>query len=178
MSNPFLSTPSGWRATKRLYCFGVLKAYFYPRPPGGGRPIPPRGRDRRSRFLSTPSGWRATLSVQRSPANGAISIHALRVEGDRGGAGRRRHKPISIHALRVEGDESRPVPGHTLIGFLSTPSGWRATRCAGKGVRAPRFLSTPSGWRATAKTDKVFVCFCAKGRRIYLFKTRKEKICR
>lgn len=37
------------------------------------------------------------------------------------------------------------------------------------------FLSTPSGWRATAKTDKVFVCFCAKGRRICLFKTRKEK---
>lgn len=38
-----------------------------------------------------------------------------------------------------------------------------------------QFLSTPSGWRATAKTDKVFVCFCAKGRRICLFKTRKEK---
>lgn len=38
-----------------------------------------------------------------------------------------------------------------------------------------RFLSTPSGWRATAKTDKVFICFCAKGRRICLFKTRKEK---
>lgn len=37
------------------------------------------------------------------------------------------------------------------------------------------FLSTPSGWRATAKTDKVFICFCAKGRRICLFKTRKEK---
>lgn len=36
------------------------------------------------------------------------------------------------------------------------------------------FLSTPSGWRATAKTDKVFVCFCAKGKRICLFKTRKE----
>lgn len=43
---------------------------------------------------------------------------------------------------------------------------------------ASQFLSTPSGWRATAKTDKVFVCFCAKGRRICLFKTRKEKICR
>lgn len=40
------------------------------------------------------------------------------------------------------------------------------------------FLSTPSGWRATAKTDKVFICFCAKGRRICLFKTREEKICR
>ena len=37
------------------------------------------------------------------------------------------------------------------------------------------FLSTPSGWRATAKTDKIFVCFCEKGRRICLFKTRKEK---
>ena len=60
---------------------------------------------------------------------------------------------ISIHALRVEGD--------------------------GQDVRALAdiiiFLSTPSGWRATAKTDKVFVCFCAKGRRICLFKTRKEK---
>ena len=42
-------------------------------------------------------------------------------------------------------------------------------------VRGLEFLSTPSGWRATAKTDKVFVCFCAKGRRICLFKTRKEK---
>lgn len=41
--------------------------------------------------------------------------------------------------------------------------------------RKKKFLSTPSGWRATAKTDKVFVCFCAKGRRICLFKTRKEK---
>ena len=80
----FLSTPSGWRATlKRLYCFGVLKAYFYPRPPGGGRPaveITPRWRalyfyprppgggrrwgwfdsDIELIFLSTPSGWRAT----------------------------------------------------------------------------------------------------------------------
>ena len=25
------------------------------------------------------------------------------------------------------------------------------------------------------KTDKIFVCFCEKGRRICLFKTRKEK---
>ena len=42
-------------------------------------------------------------------------------------------------------------------------------------ARTLEFLSTPSGWRATAKTDKVFICFCAKGRRICLFKTRKEK---
>ena len=60
---------------------------------------------------------------------------------------------ISIHALRVEGDL---LPIHNVVSIF-------------------RFLSTPSGWRATAKTDKVFVCFCAKGRRICLFKTRKEK---
>ena len=83
-----------------------------------------------------------------------ISIHALRVEGDLP------MSPmtmigweISIHALRVEGDDSK-VQENPLN---------------------DQFLSTPSGWRATAKTDKVFVCFCAKGRRICLFKTRKEK---
>ena len=66
------------------------------------------------------------------------------------------HSVISIHALRVEGD---PALQNEFLSALV-------------------FLSTPSGWRATAKTDKVFVCFCAKGRRICLFKTRKEKICR
>lgn len=60
---------------------------------------------------------------------------------------------LSNHALRVEGDRSKK---HNL--------------CA-----STTFLSTPSGWRATAKTDKIFVCFCEKGRRICLFKTRKEK---
>lgn len=59
----------------------------------------------------------------------------------------------STHALRVEGD---PGLGDVINAFM-------------------KFLSTPSGWRATAKTDKVFICFCAKGRRICLFKTRKEK---
>lgn len=59
----------------------------------------------------------------------------------------------STRALRVEGDYHNVV----FVGYDE------------------KFLSTPSGWRATAKTDKVFICFCAKGRRICLFKTRKEK---
>lgn len=59
----------------------------------------------------------------------------------------------STHALRVEGDLNI---SDLQMSYIT-------------------FLSTPSGWRATAKTDKVFVCFCAKGRRICLFKTRKEK---
>ena len=85
------------------------------------------------------------------------STHALRMEGDIKGF---RKKvivyQISIHAFRVEGD---------VLMFCRL-------------VSSILFLSTPSGWRATAKTDKVFICFCAKGRRICLFKTRKEKICR
>lgn len=82
------------------------------------------------------------------------STRALRVEGDIKGF---RKKvivyQISIHAFRMEGD---------VLMFCRL-------------VSSILFLSTPSGWRATAKTDKVFICFCAKGRRICLFKTRKEK---
>ena len=35
---------------------------------------------------------------------------------------------ISIHALRVEGDRSRSKVSRTACRFLSTPSGWRATK--------------------------------------------------
>ena len=34
---------------------------------------------------------------------------------------------ISIHALRVEGDYVLNATDKTIIEFLSTPSGWRAT---------------------------------------------------
>ena len=150
--------------------------YFYPRPPGGGRLRP------------HPSGGRCN----------PISIHALRVEGDKSSGSRRRSRThfyprppgggrhvannlkqaattISIHALRVEGD--RLIASMTIHLMISI----HALRVEGDNIELPRevidtlFLSTPSGWRATAKTDKVFVCFCAKGRRICLFKTRKEK---
>ena len=57
----FLSTPSGWRATERVCRKGRLGLYFYPRPPGGGRL------------------YRSTKSFKII----YISIHALRVEGDR-----------------------------------------------------------------------------------------------
>ena len=99
----------------------------------------------------------------------AISIHALRVEGDRKkrrsflfafdfyprppGGGRRRDlslrcrsRRISIHALRVEGD----IPISTAIvflrQFLSTPSGWRATAARGA-IHAPaqHFYPRPPG---------------------------------
>ena len=56
----FLSTPSGWRATRLAASCQAVQAHFYPRPPGGGRPF--------------------YLADQKYQS--AISIHALRVEGD------------------------------------------------------------------------------------------------
>ena len=154
----FLSTPSGWRAT-----LSVSIVVFSP-----------------TLFLSTPSGWRATR------AHYIIN----------------RQQKISIHALRVEGDRSAGYVFLLFIEFLSTPSGWRATssgyirayilpnfyprppgggrqpqvhhiyrlsqdfypRPPGGGrlkvstVKAPHtyiFLSTPSGWRATSTVREI-----------------------
>ena len=104
----FLSTPSGWRATEKREAAekptpkisihalrvegdsthskaSITLYYFYPRPPGGGRRRGGFGKEcEGAKFLSTPSGWRAT---RPKPAHGdwviGISIHALRVEGDR-----------------------------------------------------------------------------------------------
>ena len=101
--------------------------YFYPRPPGGGR-------------LTTGSEPEETV---------AISIHALRVEGD----------VESFQFLRaVLNFYPRPPGGGRLcvlqiiqgrFVFLSTPSGWRATTALYPHVMNDTFLSTPSGWRAT-----------------------------
>ena len=124
----FLSTPSGWRATRSRGQSGQTPDNFYPRPPGGGRP------------LIVP----VLLLIQ------TISIHALRVEGDLKCMKSRKRRCISIHALRVEGDIC-PIKCHrNPRKFLSTPSGWRATIYQ-KQIKqtAMGFLSTPSGWRAT-----------------------------
>ena len=123
----FLSTPSGWRATRVGLLPRLRDNYFYPRPPGGGRRLVKAQieytrkisihalrveGDIRSlsamkntqRFLSTPSGWRATGLWGSVTINQQISIHALRVEGDPWIQKRIYGIFISIHALRVEGD--------------------------------------------------------------------------
>ena len=126
-------------------------AYFYPRPPRGGR--------------------RPRLRCQNQTR--AISIHALREEGDLAlvvaDAG---DVPISIHALREEGDVILMYLLTITSVFLSTPSARRATVRPARIVistmyfypRPPRggrlllvvspgrrctFLSTPSARRAT-----------------------------
>ena len=46
-----------------------------------------------------------------------ISIHALRVEGDRCARAHRQKRGISIHALRVEGDANHPVVTDVQVGI-------------------------------------------------------------
>ena len=104
-------------------------------------------------FLSTPSVWRATGLFDRLSVEADISIHALRVEGDRhrqrGAKENSDFYPrppcggrlstarsysgsfrISIHALRVEGDHGNTHADVRASAFLSTPSVWRATAAA------------------------------------------------
>ena len=145
--------------------------HFYPRPPRGGRqdlqvvfrnrmhfyPRPPRGgRRQRSctnlcikQFLSTPSARRATTAQLHQSLHQAISIHALREEGD--------HRPVRFRDC-PQNFYPRPPRGgrHALLGvvfiklvFLSTPSARRATAVGHVVLDYVRFLSTPSARRAT-----------------------------
>ena len=79
----FLSTPSARRATSTSMLLANAFFHFYPRPPRGGRPA----------------------SIRRLLRPTAISIHALREEGDFADVVKQRVDfLISIHALREEGD--------------------------------------------------------------------------
>ena len=78
---------------------------FNPRPPRGGRHSGAKESAKPKKFQSTPSARRATVLVDGNRVVKAISIHALREEGDAFGF----HmddvfQGISIHALREEGD--------------------------------------------------------------------------
>ena len=168
----FLSTPSARRATEQydaivhrldisihalreegdlaLSALCVWVDNFYPRPPRGGRPFGCAVNIHSVLFLSTPSARRATCSFPFYVCPTAISIHALREEGDQCGDGFKVVSLISIHALREEGDHGQgrsyssaeqisihalreegdaigKVPDLTDKLFLSTPSARRAT---------------------------------------------------
>ena len=78
----FLSTPSARRATPRPIHPLLFQAYFYPRPPRGGRHKATHAHHPAGVFLSTPSARRATPLRGNRREQGIISIHALREEGD------------------------------------------------------------------------------------------------
>ena len=91
-------------------------------------------------FLSTPSARRATKDFTEMPQTLAISIHALREEGDSISGQTYSMRAISIHALREEGDFGIVVINDDFFLFLSTPSARRAT-ARGYNVKEHRAIS-------------------------------------
>ena len=79
----FQSTPSVWRETKVVDGFTVYLYNFNPLPPCGGRPDLRLRYGRQFLFQSTPSVWRETPDFSDLVFYSVISIHSLRVEGDR-----------------------------------------------------------------------------------------------
>ena len=123
----FLSTPSVRRATPSRHFLLRADAYFYPRPPRGGRQPGLAGRKDISYFYPRPPRGGRRLGQTGRATQFPISIYALREEGDRTLTGKwpkaraflstpsarratqrrraaRRARQISIHALREEGD--------------------------------------------------------------------------
>ena len=78
----FLSTPSARRAPVVGARLKFLRDNFYPRPPRGGRRCYVVAAGASLVFLSTPSARRATVARPFIVGPQAISIHALREEGD------------------------------------------------------------------------------------------------
>ena len=151
-----------------------ISAYFYPRPPRGGRPTTPTRSVRRTYFYPRPPRGGRLAGYHGGHRDGGISIHALREEGDDDSAhlvvdallflstpSARRATVIarrgvvvdviSIHALREEGDHPSAARSLTSSRFLSTPSARRATpEIAAIENLLRKFLSTPSARRATS----------------------------
>ena len=86
---------------------------FYPRPPRGGRLVPPRASFSNSFYF-----------YPRPPRGGRPSPRS----------NHGKQNMISIHALREEGDIRRHDGGKLSMEFLSTPSARRATRVLAVGV--------------------------------------------
>ena len=147
----FLSTPSARRATISRTPHLICHAYFYPRPPRGGRQSSVCSSSMDLIFLSTPSARRATISkptvasrerdfYPRPPRGGrpcrpggsVMSAGYFYPRPPRGGRLQRAQAgnvqvQISIHALREEGDRWLRPTTPMDIRFLSTPSARRAT---------------------------------------------------
>ena len=126
-------------------------SHFYPRPPRGGRRRAKRGKSQAKEFLSTPSARRATALASMSFLTCAISIHALREEGDLVNISLRlcEGQFLSTPSARRATFRPRTTFASSSV-FLSTPSARRATECQRKYDNPlNRFLSTPSARRAT-----------------------------
>ncbi len=126
---------------------------FYPRPPGGGRrDLSLRCRSQKDFYPRPPGGGRRHVTWRKSKHR-LISIHALRVEGDKRENGSADRGNISIHALRVEGDQVTLSAQSRRVNFYPRPPGGGRLTDFPPEARNSTFLSTPSGWRATIITN-------------------------
>ncbi len=145
----FLSTPSARRATPSLVGPARSPRYFYPRPPRGGRLQTVIYTCTTTNFYPRPPRGGRPGAVGREFRHEAISIHALREEGDE--ALRERRCPVCNFYPRPPRGGRRSDAVVLLFGtiFLSTPSARRATTQFSDTITTAIFLSTPSARRAT-----------------------------
>ena len=127
----FQSTPSAWRETFNIR--DICKCIA---------------------FQSTPSAWRETMCGLFVPREIiSISIHSLRMEGDRFSSlvfgGVIYFNPLPPHGGRLRKFRNLLSP----VAFQSTPSAWRETIRPMPSVRRSVFQSTPSAWRETSPLD-------------------------
>ncbi len=124
----FQSTPSAWRETHDRLTAARRFLYFNPLPPHGGRRTDGICNNSCTpSFQSTPSAWRETGRVQCAVVAGDISIHSLRMEGDRA---ERVYPPTDLHFNPLPPHGGRRIVSKAMLyikSFQSTPSAWRET---------------------------------------------------
>ena len=146
----FLSTPSARRATIRHEKNSPCSPHFYPRPPRGGRPESLRVCGRELAISIHALREEGDQFLFRLHCILQISIHALREEGDGGDFVAYTITGISIHALREEGDRGGRGGQPELRNFYPRPPrGGRPPIFILEGTAMSKFLSTPSARRAT-----------------------------
>ena len=200
LASKFQSTPSAWRETVQKTCQRHPLPHFNPLPPHGGRHLRKKTVIITSNFNPLPPHGGRPLEINHChfhhhfnplPPHGGrhsrhaascrwypISIHSLRMEGDRRSHTTTGSYPlfqstpsawretdrlipiaektdISIHSLRMEGDKLAYCQKSDYNPFQSTPSAWRETSCTLLYPPPPEeFQSTPSAWRETTQSQQ------------------------
>ena len=132
VSTDFYPRPPGggrqFQSEQNHYC----DKDFYPRPPGGGR-----------HTCSTPPTRRSLNFYPRPPGGGRPCANCCCTC----------FSAISIHALRVEGDVRAPASRRLRSYFYPRPPGGGRLEARRRDFEQAEFLSTPSGWRATISSQ-------------------------
>ena len=146
----FLSTPSARRATVHVVSVLSSLAYFYPRPPRGGRRLAGDALRVLGIFLSTPSARRATQAGRNGRNRGGFlsTPSARRATGHRAcvAAGTRDFYPRPPRGGRHPDRRTHTRPCY----FYPRPPRGGRLRCRATSDSSARFLSTPSARRATS----------------------------